>query len=96
MAHLLPGHRSGTSVQFCSQHESLSLVALRLSGALAMWGQQTPLCLSPAMASVLHSPRKQSCGVLSLRESALHHGGALGKPLWGCVSPLALKAQGQL
>lgn len=40
------------SVQFGSQHESLSLVALRLSGALAMWGQQTPLCPSLAMASV--------------------------------------------
>lgn len=40
------------SVQFGSQLESLSLVALRLSGALAMWGQQTPLCPSLAMASV--------------------------------------------
>lgn len=54
-----PGHQPRTlaSVQFCSQHESLSLVALRLSGALAMWGQQTPLCPS---LPVLHRHRKQS------------------------------------
>lgn len=35
-------------------------MALRLSGALAMWGQQTPLCPSLAMASGLHRHRKHS------------------------------------
>lgn len=46
-----PGHQPR------SQNESLNLVALRLSGALAMWGQQTPLCPS---LPVLHRHRKQS------------------------------------
>lgn len=69
-----PGHRPGTSVQFCSQHEGLSLVALRLSGALATWGQQAPLCLSLAGAPASHSHMKQCCAVLSSREPVL------GKP----------------
>lgn len=39
-------------------------MALRLSGALAMWGQQTPLCLSLAIASVQQSQEVGLCCLL--------------------------------
>lgn len=77
MAHLLPGgHRPGAlaSVQFCSQHENLSLVALRLSGAPAMWGQQTPSASPWQSLQYCVATGDGLCVVFSSREPVLHHG----------------------